>query len=47
MSTFDPALSLENEIRLPQINKVCLVAVFFFYVKKVYGMMWKQGLMID
>lgn len=44
-STTDPSLILENEIRKAQVNKECVVAVFFD-VEKAYDMMWREGLVI-
>lgn len=41
----DPVLCLKHEIRRAQINKVCVVAVFF-NIEKDYDMMWSEGLLI-
>lgn len=40
----DPVLCLEHEIRRAQINKVCVVAVFFNMEKA--NEMWREGLLI-
>lgn len=44
-STMDPVVCLEGEIRKAQVNKETVVAVFFI-AEKVYGMLWKEGLLI-
>lgn len=42
----DPVLCLEHEVRKAQINKESVVAVFFD-IEKAYGMMWREGLLIQ
>lgn len=38
-------MCLEHEIRRAQIDKECVVAVFFD-LEKAYNMLWREGLLI-